>query len=49
VTGLAALIGGVALGVVFQRYGAGPAFVASAAAGGALVLSWPVLSKGVRA
>src|SRR6266550_924690 len=46
VTGLAALIGGVALGVVFQRYGAGPAFVASAAAGGALVLSWPVLSKG---
>ncbi len=46
VTGLAALIGGVALGVVFQRYGAGPAFVASAAAGAALVLSWPVLSKG---
>ncbi len=46
VTGLAALIGGVALGVVFQRYGAGPAFVASAAAGGALVLVWPVLSKG---
>jgi MFS family permease len=44
ITGLAALIGGVALGAVFQRYGATPAFLASAAGGGALVLGWPVLA-----
>src|SRR5438132_5842446 len=33
ITGFAALVGGVALGTVFQRYGAGPAFLASAAGG----------------
>jgi MFS family permease len=44
VTGLAALIGGVTLGAVFQRFGATPAFLASAAAAGALVLGWPVLA-----
>jgi MFS family permease len=44
VTGLAALIGGVALGAVFQRYGASPAFLASATAAGALVLAWPMLA-----
>ena len=38
VTGLAALIGGVALGAVFQSYGAGPAFFGSAALGGLLAV-----------
>src|SRR5437870_8074636 len=33
ITGFAALVGGVALGGVFQRYGAAPAFLASAAGG----------------
>src|SRR5213595_1309935 len=45
ITGFAALIGGVALGAVFQRYGAGTAFLASAAGGLALVLGWPVLAR----
>src|SRR5437667_2833175 len=45
VTGFAALVGGVALGAVFQRYGAGPAFLASAAGGMALVLISPVLGR----
>ena len=44
ITGFAALIGGVALGAVFQRYGAGTAFLASAAGGLALVLAWPLVS-----
>src|SRR5436189_3275232 len=44
ITGFAALVGGVALGGVFQRYGAATAFLASAAGGVALVLAWPVLS-----
>ena len=44
VTGLAALVGGVGLGAVFQGYGATEAFFASAAGGGALVLGWPVLT-----
>jgi len=44
VTGLAAVIGGVALGAVFQAFGAMPAFFASAAAAGVLVLGWPVLA-----
>ena len=43
VTGVAALVGGVALGAVFQRYGAATAFLASAAGGMALVLGWPVI------
>jgi MFS family permease len=46
VTGFAALVGGVALGAVFQRYGAGPAFLASAAGGLALVLAWPMVGAG---
>jgi MFS family permease len=45
VTGFAALVGGVALGGVFQRYGAGPAFLASAAGGLALVFAWPLVSR----
>ncbi len=45
-TGLAALVGGVALGAVFQAYGAGPAFVASAVGALALVVVWPVLGPG---
>src|SRR5881398_2364144 len=45
VTGFAALVGGVALGGVFQRYGAAPAFLASAAGGLGLVLGWPVLAR----
>src|SRR6266700_1212910 len=49
ITGFAALVGGVALGGVFQRYGAAPAFLASAAGGLALVFAWPVLFKGWRA
>src|SRR5437879_6232393 len=48
VTGLAALVGGVALGGVFQRYGAAPAFLASAAGGLALVFAWPVFAGGWR-
>jgi MFS family permease len=47
VTGLAALVGGVGLGAVFQGYGAAPAFLASAAGGAALVLGWPVLAARV--
>ena len=45
ITGFAALVGGVALGGVFQRYGAGPAFLASAAGGLMLVLGWPLVSR----
>src|SRR2546429_2299452 len=48
VTGFAALVGGVVLGAVFQRYGAGTAFLASAAGGLALVLAWPVVSRAGR-
>jgi hypothetical protein len=44
VTGLAALVGGVGLGAVFQGFGAAPAFLASAAGGGVLVLAWPLLA-----
>jgi len=43
-TGFAALVGGVVLGAVFQRYGAGPAFLASAAGGLGLVLGWPLVA-----
>jgi predicted MFS family arabinose efflux permease len=43
-TGFAALVGGVGLGAVFQRYGAGPAFLASAAGGFGLVLVWPAVA-----
>ena len=45
ITGFAALVGGVTLGGVFQRYGAPTAFLASAAAGMALVLAWPLVSR----
>jgi MFS family permease len=45
VTGLAALIGGVALGAAFQVYGARPAFVVSALGGLALVVAWPVVAS----
>src|SRR2546428_3175600 len=38
-TGFAALAGGLVLGGVFQAYGGAAAFVASAAAGGALALA----------
>jgi len=44
ITGIAALVGGVVLGAVFQRYGAGPAFLASAAGGLGLVLGWPLVA-----
>src|SRR5438552_15632094 len=46
ITGFAALVGGVALGGVFQRYGAATAFLASAAGGAAPVRAWPVLAPG---
>src|SRR6184192_993216 len=48
VTGFTALVGGVALGGVFQRYGAAPAFLASAAGGLALVFAWPLFAGGWR-
>jgi MFS family permease len=44
-TGFAALVGGVTLGAVFQRYGAGPAFLVSAAGGLALVVAGPLLTR----
>jgi len=44
ITGFAALVGGVVLGGVFQRYGAATAFVASAVGGLALVAVWPLVS-----
>lgn len=49
-TGVAALIGGISLGEVYQRLGAAPAFVASAAGTGVLVLAWGALalSKDIR-
>ena len=45
VTGLAALVGGVALGVLYQGHGAGVAFAASAAGAGALALLWPLAAR----
>src|SRR6266487_2690291 len=48
ITGFAALVGGVALGGVFQRYGAAPAFLASATGGLALVFAWPLFAGGWR-
>ena len=45
ITGFAALVGGVALGGVFQRYGAATAFLASTAGGLMLVLGWPLVSR----
>jgi len=45
ITGVAALVGGVTLGGVFQRYGAATAFFASAAGGLALVVAWAVLAR----
>ena len=44
-TGLAALAGGVGLGVLYQRSGAVPAFGLSAAAGALLALLWPFLVR----
>src|SRR5438128_5146104 len=44
-TGFAALAGGLVLGGVFQAYGGAAAFVASAAAGGALALGWPMIAR----
>ena len=44
ITGFAALVGGVALGAVFQRYGPAPAFFASAVGGLGLVVTWPIVS-----
>jgi len=44
VTGLAALVGGLALGAAFQGFGATPAFIVSAAGGVLLALVWPILT-----
>ena len=44
-TGFAALVGGVTLGSVFQWYGSGAAFLASAVAGLVLVLLWPLVPR----
>ena len=43
-TGLAALAGGIGLGVLYQHFGAAAAFLASAAGGLALALAWPVVA-----
>src|SRR2546430_2736746 len=48
ITGFAALVGGVALGGVFQRYGAAPAFLASAAGGLGLGVAGAVFAGGGR-
>jgi len=48
ITGFAALVGGVVLGGVFQRYGAATAFLASAMGGLALVFAWPLFGGGWR-
>jgi MFS family permease len=47
-SGVAALGGGLALGVLFQRAGGGPAFLASAAAGVVLALLWPFAASARR-
>jgi len=44
-TGFAALVGGVALGVLYQGRGAGVAFAVSAAGAGALALLWPLTAR----
>ena len=44
-SGFAALVGGVTLGGVFQRYGAGTAFLASAGGGLVLVAAWPLFGR----
>jgi len=48
ITGFAALIGGVALGAMFQRYGARPAFLASAVGGLGLVVVWSLVMSSRR-
>ncbi len=45
VTGVAALLGGVALGATFQAAGGRVAFLASAAAGLGLTVAWPALAS----
>lgn len=46
-TGLAALVGGVVLGFVYQSQSAGLAFFVSAVAAAALVASWPIVSRSI--
>src|SRR2546425_3738430 len=46
ITGFAALVGGVALGAVFQRYGAVTAFLGSAAGGVGVGVGWPGVGGG---
>jgi MFS family permease len=41
-TGVAALVGGIGLGLVYQKIGAGTAFTVSAVGTGVLVLAWSV-------
>src|SRR5437764_4273943 len=48
VTGFAALVGGVALGIVVPRHGAMTAFLAPAAGAMALVLAWPLVARAAR-
>jgi predicted MFS family arabinose efflux permease len=45
-TGVAALIGGVGLGMLFQSTSGARAFLVSAALGLVLVLVWPFVSRG---
>lgn len=46
-TGVAALAGGILLGVAYQSGSSGLAFLLSAAAAAALTLSWPLVSRSV--
>jgi hypothetical protein len=46
-TGLAALVGGIVLGFVYQSQSAGLAFFVSAVAAATLVASWPVVSRSI--
>lgn len=43
-TGVAALVGAVVLGEMYQRFGPASAFLASAAGGGVLVLAWSAVA-----
>ncbi len=47
VTGVAALVGGILLGLVYQSESAGLAFFVSAVAAATLVASWPLVSRSI--
>jgi predicted MFS family arabinose efflux permease len=47
-TGVAALAGGILLGVAYQSGSSGLAFLLSAGAAAALALSWPLVSRSIQ-